>query len=82
MKKKQRNKTTLLHKQLYTIIIMCFNNLKITCPVHSSANLFVFLVKNVLKGIGGIKGFFYFFILFNLVLTKLQDVFTDFRNSK
>ena len=30
------------------------------------------------KGIGGVEGLFYFFILFNLVLTKLQDAFYRF----
>ena len=31
---------------------------------------------NLLKGIGGVKGLF--FILFNLVITKLQDAFYRF----
>ena len=40
--------------------------------------IFVFQIKTILhfKGIGvGVNGLFYIFILFNLVLTKLQDAF-------
>ena len=31
-----------------------------------------------IKGIGGVKGLFFFIILFKLVLTKLQDAFYRF----
>ena len=37
---------------------------------------FISKIKNI-KGIGGVK-LFYFFILFNLVLIKLQDAFYRF----
>ena len=45
--------------------------------LHTSSSLL-----NIVKLILASQNFFYFFILINLVLAKLQDAFTDFRNSK
>ena len=36
------------------------------------------VLEKTLKGIGGVKGHFFIIILFNLVLTKLQDAFYRF----